>query len=187
VAKKKKKKKKAKLVDVVKSGAKTKTTKKKGKTKSASSKKTKSKNTTQKSAAKYVPPSGLGCFGNTIVFAANANKLLPFADMKREVAGRWKEHEIVGKKPKAEFCGPDAQDVKMTITLSAEHGVKPRETMDAIAAACEKGTVDYLVVGGKTVGSNKMRIVSVGEAWERVMNMGELAKATLDVTFREYT
>jgi hypothetical protein len=106
--------------------------------------------------------------------------------MKREVAGRWKEHEIIGQKPKSEFCGPELQEVKMTITLSAEHGVKPRDTMDAIASACENGIVDYLVIGGRIVGTGKMKIKSVGETWERVLNMGELQKATLDVTFTEY-
>lgn len=127
----------------------------------------------------------IGSFGKTIVFETSANKALPFSGMKREIGGRWKEHEIIGKKPKSEYCGPEAQEVKMTVTLSAEHGVKPRATMDAIAKACEKGTVDNLIIGGKVIA--KMKITSVSEAWERVLNKGELLKATLEITFKEYS
>ncbi len=188
--KKKKKKKKATLIGVIKKGAKTKVKKGTGATYTVPSKSPKRKITTQNknksSTTTYTPPSGLGSFGKTIVFSVSANRALPFKNMKREVAGRWKEHEIVGKKPKAEFCGPDVQEIKMTITLSAEHGVKPRQTMDAIAKACEKGTTDYLVVGGKVVGTGKMRITGISEAWERVLNKGEVTRAVLDVTFREY-
>lgn len=127
----------------------------------------------------------IGSFGKTIVFETSANKVLPFSGMKREVGGRWKEHEIIGKKPKSEFCGPEAQEVKMTVTLSAEHGVKPRTTMDAIAKACENGTVNNLIIGGKVIA--KMKITKVSEAWERVLNKGELLKATLEITFKEYS
>lgn len=192
MAKKKKKTKKGKLVKSAASSI----NKKKKKKKATKSKKTTKKNTKKTSAsagsaitAASAPsiPSGMGSFGSTIVFETSGNRLLPFSDMKREVSGRWKEHEILGQKPKSEFCGPDAQEVKMTVTLLAEHGVKPRSTMDAIAAACESGTIDYLVIGGKIVGSGKMKIVSVSEAWERVLNKGELTKAVLDLVFKEYS
>jgi phage protein U len=139
----------------------------------------------KKAAKKTAAASGIGSFGKTIVFEASANKVLPFSGMKREVGGRWKEHDIIGKKPKSEFCGPEAQEVKMTVTLSAEHGVKPRETMEKIVKACESGIVENLIIGGKVIA--KMRIVSVSEAWERVLNKGELLKATLEITFKEYS
>lgn len=129
----------------------------------------------------------IGSFGKVITFEVSSKKVLTFQSMKREVSARWKTHNIVQKKPKAEFMGPDADTVTFKVFLSAEHGVKPRKTLDAIEKAIKKGQVEYFILGGKKVGSNKYYIESMSEEWEEIWNKGELVKATGSLTLSEYT
>ena len=82
--------------------------------------------------------------------------------------------------------GPDADETSCTITLSAEHGVKPRETIERIEKAVKNGETEYLVIGGKKVGSNKTYISSMSEEWDTIWNKGELVKAKINLTFAEY-
>ena len=71
--------------------------------------------------------------------------------MSREVSGRWTEHEVLGVKPKAEFLGPGLQTISLTIHLSAALGVKPRRILDMVERMVERGSAEYLVIGGRLV------------------------------------
>lgn len=128
----------------------------------------------------------IGNFGKLITFEVSSKKMLPFKDMKRTVSGRWKQHNIVGKSPKTEFQGADADGVTLTIVLSAEHGVKPRKTLEQLEAAVKAGRVEYLIIGGKKVGKRKMYISELSEEWNCILNKGELVRATVNITFSEY-
>lgn len=128
----------------------------------------------------------IGNFGKTITFEVTSRKVLTFKNLKRTASGRWTKHKILNGKPKSEFLGAESQSVTMEVNLSAEHGVKPRSMIDKIIKACEKGTIDYLVVGGKKICSNKVYIETVSDAWGIVMNKGELVSAKLNITFSEY-
>lgn len=48
-------------------------------------------------------------------FIVNANKQLSFTNMKRTAASRWATHNIVGKRPKMEYLGPDLDEITMDI------------------------------------------------------------------------
>ena len=96
----------------------------------------------------------IGNFGKTITFEVNSNKIVSPKDIKRSVSARWQAHSLLGKKPKSEFLGPDADETTLTVVLSAEHGIRPRATLDKLENAVASGTVDYLVIGGKIVGKN---------------------------------
>ena len=131
--------------------------------------------------------SKIGNFGETIVFSVSSSKILTPKDMKRTVSARWEQHKILGKAPKSEFVGQNAPETTMTVVLSAEHGVKPRSTLGKIEKAIKAGTVNWLVIGGKFVGGRKMYISSCSETWDEIWNKGELVKATVNLTFVEYT
>ena len=128
----------------------------------------------------------VGNFGKTIVFEVSENKVLTPKNIKRTVSGRWNQHNILKKTPRSEFLGPDLDETSLTVILSAEHGVKPRATIEKIESAVKKGTVDYLVIGGKKIGSNKVYISSASEEWDEVWNKGELVKAKINLKFSEY-
>lgn len=128
----------------------------------------------------------IGNFGKLITFEVSSEKMLALKDLKRTVAGRWKKHEIVGAAPHSEFQGPDLDETTVTAILSAEHGVKPRATIERLEAAARSGEVDYLIIGGKRVGTGKVYISSISEEWDTIWNKGELVKATINITFAEY-
>ena len=128
----------------------------------------------------------IGNFGKLITFEISSEKMLALKDLKRTVAGRWKKHEIVGAAPRSEFQGPDLDETTVTAILSAEHGVKPRATIERLEAAARSGEVDYLIIGGKRVGTGKVYISSISEEWDTIWNKGELVKATINITFAEY-
>lgn len=129
----------------------------------------------------------IGTLGKNLVFEVSDEKAFTFTALSREVSGRWTEHMVMGEKPKAEFLGPGLQTGTLEITLSAAMGVKPRAMLETIEAMVESGAVEYLVIGGKTVGKNPFRLMSSSEAWNTIYSRGELAKATLTLKLGEYT
>ena len=129
----------------------------------------------------------IGNFGKTITFEVSSNKIVSPKDITRSVSARWQAHSLLGKKPKSEFLGPDADETTLNVVLSAEHGVKPRATLEKLESAVASGTVDYLVIGGKIVGKNKVYLESMSEEWNCVWNKGELVKATVELVVKEYT
>ena len=129
----------------------------------------------------------LGCWGTDLIFEVNSKKILTAKDIKVSQDSRWTKHNILQNVPRGEFSGPDTMGVTLTITLSAEHGVKPRSMVEKIRKANRSGQVEYLVIGGKIMGSNKMAITATSEAWNTIYNKGELVKAKMDVTFMEYS
>ena len=128
----------------------------------------------------------IGNWGKHIKFSVNSEKVLSFKDFKHTVSGRWAEHPIIGEKPKKEFQGPGASSVTLEVVLSAYLGVSPKDTIKDLEEACEKGKIEYLYIGGKKVGKGKMYLESVSETWDEIWNKGELARATLSLTFTEY-
>jgi phage protein U len=100
----------------------------------------------------------IGTLGRKIIFEVSDNRVLTFESMSREVSGRWTEHEVLGVKPKAEFLGPGLQTISLTIHLSAALGVKPRRILDMVERMVERGTAEYLVIGGRLVGRRPFRV-----------------------------
>lgn len=129
---------------------------KKPKTKKANSKKkTDTKKKTDESKNRAKAKGTLGCWGTDLIFEVNSKKILTAKDIKVSQDSRWTKHNILQNVPRGEFSGPDTMGVTLTITLSAEHGVKPRSMVEKIRKANRSGQVEYLVIGGKIMGSNK--------------------------------
>ena len=128
----------------------------------------------------------IGHIGKTVVFETSDMKILNFKKMQRTVKGRWASHSRVGRKPKKQFLGPDADQLTFTITLNAEHGVKPRKTVDNIEKLIQTGKPQTVVIGSKRVGTNKYAITEISESWDTILNHGEVVKITCDITLEEY-
>lgn len=128
----------------------------------------------------------IGNWGKVVTFSVTAKKVLTFTNMKREVSGRWAFHNILNKKPKGEFTGPGSATTTLDVTLSAEHGVKPRNIINKLEKAAEKGQVEYLYIGGKKIGNKKVGIESLSESWDEVWSKGELVRAKITIKFIEY-
>ena len=128
----------------------------------------------------------IGSWGKTLVFSTSDSRLLTFSGLSRTVSASWAAHSRIGKKDRSEFLRPDIQKITFTIVLDAMLGIRPRAMMDTLAKAVEKGIVNTLVIGGKKVGTNSWKIKSVSEAWDCVLQQGQLVRAKLNVTMEEY-
>lgn len=127
----------------------------------------------------------IGSLGSLITFEVSDKKILAFKDLQVNASGSWSYHDVISKKPRSEFNGAELKDSSFSIVLSAEHGVKPRETLDKIVKAVESGQVMPFTLGGKVIGSNWI-IKSNSGMYDIIMNKGEVAKATVKITLEEY-
>jgi len=130
--------------------------------------------------------SEIGNLGKVIVFSTSDKKILSFTDFTQSVSGRWATHERILKKAQSEYLGPGLRSISFKISLNALHGVKPRKTMEAMENMVEKGTAERLVIGKKKVGKYKWKMTSISEAWDTILDKGELMKATVSITLEEY-
>jgi phage protein U len=128
----------------------------------------------------------IGNLGELITFQVSSKKVLTFHDMQRNVKGKWVAHDVIGKKPKSEFIGPDLQQVTLPIFLSSVHRVKPRKTIERIEKAVEKGTPFTFVIGGKKVGKHQWVIENMSDTWGEIIEDGRLVAANITLTLREY-
>ena len=130
----------------------------------------------------------LASFGTDLIFEVSSRKVLPAKSWKRRQDGRWAEHDIIGSVPRSEFLGPDRTETTLTVTFNAEWGVKPRAMIATVEKLIRTGKAEYLVLGGQIYGwgGHKFILTGASESWNRIMNRGELAQATMDLTFQEY-
>lgn len=128
----------------------------------------------------------IGSLGKNIIFEVSDQKVLTFKDYSREISAKWETHNIIGKKAKSEFIGPELQKITFTIHLNATYGVRPRKIIERLTGMVEKGTVERFVVGGKKIGRYYWKITSMSEAWDIVLRDGEIIAATLNLTLEEY-
>ena len=128
----------------------------------------------------------VGNWGETIWFEVSSDKQLTFRNFNKTHSARWSDHEVIGKKPLSEFGGPDLVSLTMSCTFSVSMNVNPREIMTALEKALENGTVDYLYIKERKIGSYKMKLENISEAYDVVLINGAIAKATVDLTFSEY-
>ena len=124
----------------------------------------------------------IGKLGSLITFEVSSSKILTPSDLELKASGSWSYHDIISKKPQSEFNGAELRSMSFTIVLSAEHGIKPRDTMNAIIKAVESGTVMDFALGGKAIG-NKWIIKEASNAFNIVLNKGEVATK---ITLEEY-
>lgn len=128
----------------------------------------------------------IGSFG-PIVFEVSDKRVFTLSNIKQQISAQYGDHKLINKKPQKEYIGAGTRVFKFSITVNVMLGVKPKDVLRDMEYLTESGFTDYLVIGNKTVGSNKFCITDLGETWDTVYSGGELARATLDVTMVEYT
>lgn len=128
----------------------------------------------------------VGNLGPLITFKVSSKKVLTFSDMSSTAKGRWASHEVVMKKAKSEFLGPDLRQITFKIFLSSTQGVKPRKTIERIEKAVEKGTPFIFVIGGKKVGKHQWVIENMSDTWDEIIEDGHLVSASATLVLREY-
>lgn len=127
----------------------------------------------------------IGNFGS-IVFQTSDRKILSLRGLSQTVGSSWAVHDVIGGKQKAEYTGPTLRTLSFEITLSAELGVRPRKLLKELEEMAEGREVFPLVIGGKPVGENPWRLVSLSEEWDTILNRGELISAKVSLNLEEY-
>lgn len=128
----------------------------------------------------------IGNWGSDVIFTVNDQKVLTFNDFSQTVGSAWATHSRIGLKDQVEYLRPNLRKLSFTITLDATLGVRPRAVLDMLEDHAEKGHVFPMVVGGKRIGRNNWRMTEVSEAWEVILNRGELVRAKVNVSMEEY-
>lgn len=127
----------------------------------------------------------LGSLGD-VVFVTSASVIRTFEDFSRSTASRWAKHEILGKKPKTEYIGPDLDTVSFKIRFDIAFGMNPREEMNGLIELARSGKAVPLVIGGKALGVNLWVIKSVKQNWDFIDNRGNVLVGTADIELEEY-
>lgn len=130
--------------------------------------------------------SKVGSWGKDIVFSVDDKKVFTPSTFERSGSARWAIHEIISGKPKSEFLGPGIDQIQMDITLDIKLGVKPKKMIDKLKKAKDTGKVNALIIGTAKIGNYKWYIESLSDKWETVYSKGQLAKAKVSLTFKEY-
>ncbi len=128
----------------------------------------------------------VGNWGTGLVFSVSDRRVLTPSNLTRKVSGNWATHSRVGGKDITEFIKPDLQEITFDLVLDAELGVRPRSMLEYIENSVETGRVERLVIGGRQLGRNPWRITASSEAWQTTLNGGELVRAKVTVTMKEY-
>lgn len=129
----------------------------------------------------------LGSWGKVIVFKVSSKKVLTPRDFSRKTSIQFAEHSLANKRPKLQFLNAGLDEFTFTVVLDASLGIKPRKTMYNIRKAAKHGQSEWLIIGKKTVSKHKTVITDISEAYNVVYNKGEIVRATVDLSFKEYT
>jgi hypothetical protein len=127
----------------------------------------------------------IGSFG-PIVFSVSSLAVLTLNNIARTAGKRTTTHTVIEGKPITEYLGADLQSFKFDITLSAEHGVRPRAMLDALAEMAEGKMAYPLQIGGRPVGKHMWSLDQVSESWNHLYSLGELSEATVSLSLTEY-
>lgn len=127
----------------------------------------------------------MGAFGD-IVFSSSDKKILTFYDFARNSGGRWSDHNRHLLKPLTEFLGPNLDDINFNITLSINHGINPRTTLNQFLDYERSGIAATLVIGPLPVGVYKWTLRQFTQNWERFDGKGNLIYATANLSLKEY-
>ena len=127
----------------------------------------------------------IGSLGD-ITFEVTDTRVFTFNDLKRSVKNRIAKHEVINAKPLTELVGPDLDELKFTMLLSASLGINPLTTMKQIYDANSNGTAMNFVLGQNVIGANKWIISEFNEDYGAIDNQGNVWQMKIDVTLQEY-
>jgi len=127
----------------------------------------------------------MGSWG-PFVFQVSDKKMFALRDITRSAGSNWTMHNTIKGKPKAQYQAPTLRTAGGTVTLRADYGVQPRTQLEKMANAAEGYAVYPLIIGGRPLSKNPMRLTSISETWNTVYNGGELFSADVSLTFEEY-
>lgn len=132
------------------------------------------------------PKSKIGSFAG-ISFVVSSKKVLTFNDMRRSETARWATHEVMNRKPLAEFLGPGQESISFRVVFKSTLNVDPFRTFKKFRKFQNEGKVGALMIGKKTIANSKFYIEDLQEAYRHIDNKGVIHTIECDVTIKEYS
>lgn len=127
----------------------------------------------------------IGSFGN-IYFEVSNNRIETISNYKRDISAKYTEHEVIGGKPVVEYQHAELQKIQFTMQLGLFNKVNPFKELEKLETMCEKGAVNYLLIGNTVIGDHKWLIESVKETSNVFDNAGNLIYVEAEVSLIEY-
>lgn len=91
---------------------------------------------------------------------------MAFDKLSRQTKARWKNHEIIGRRPAGQYLGPDTRTVTISGIVFSDDGAAGMAQVGEMEAACEAGEVYCLVTGsGNVSGPYRLESVSPEESY----------------------
>lgn len=121
-----------------------------------------------------------------VVFVVSAGAIRTIDEFNRSSAGRWAQHDILGKKPKKQFLGPGLDSVSFSVRFSASYGLNPRKELDRLTTLERSGKALPLIIGRKSVGVGLWTIANMSQDWTDLDGWGNVIDARVTITLEEY-
>lgn len=92
---------------------------------------------------------GIGVFGmfGAVVFTCAQVQVLTFRELQVQRSARFASHDVLGQKPVAEYIGPGATTVSLTIQLRNQYNSPPSIYLPILQTILETGKPQTLVLG----------------------------------------
>ena len=110
---------------------------------------------------------------------------MAFDRLTRNAEARWKDHDIIGRRPAGQFLGPGKRTLTLVgVVFAAEDGQGAAAQVAALEAASDAGQVNSLVTGtGKVYGPFRLETVAPEETFHD--ESGAPARVGYTLTFGE--
>ena len=127
----------------------------------------------------------IGSFGD-IIFETTDKRILTFSDFRRSAASRYSDHEVIGQKPISEYNGPGLDGVTFVAKVKRSLGVDPDKILNLLMKYNREGHAYPLVIGSKTIGVDKWKIVTLDMGTERFGRNASYDSVSVELSLNEY-
>lgn len=113
-------------------------------------------------------------------FEANG---MGYEELTHQAGGRWKDHEIIGRRPTGQYMGPDKESVKLKgVVFPLDNGAASVRGVKAMQASARAGEVFPLATGrGEMLG--RFRLDKITRSEGMLIDNGAALKVSYDLEF----
>lgn len=120
------------------------------------------------------------------VFQVDSNKIYTFDNFQYSSTLQVEKQDAAGKKPSTYNKGPDLDTISLTIKLSADMGVNPRNEWGSWKTLLNKGVAYPFILGGVPLNNCKWLLIDVTPSNFILDNQGKILSLELSLQFQEY-
>ncbi len=127
----------------------------------------------------------IGTLGS-VIFEVSEDSIKTFRDLSFSRQANYTEHAIINSKGLLEFTGLKANTCSLKIILDASLGLNPLKELDTLRKMLNNHEAVAFVIGGEVQGQGLWVIESMNETLELITNTGEIFKASVNLSLKEY-